>query len=119
RAIDTLYRSTMAGAQAPADARHQMEARLLAARGNPATFGLLPALAALAQARTGAASLDIQTLSFSPSALELKVEAPDAASLDHINQQLRGAGWSADLTSGSAHGKAYEGRIQLKPPGAS
>jgi type II secretion system protein L len=119
RSIDTLYRSTMAGAQAPPDARRQMEARLLAAHANPEGFGFLPALAALAAARSASPSLDIRTLSFNPSSLEMKVAAQDAASLDQINQRLRGAGWRADLTSGAAHGQTYEGRIQLKPPGSS
>jgi hypothetical protein len=60
----------------------------------------------------------VQALSFREGALDLKLAAPDANSLDRISQTLRGVGWQADLTSGVVVGEGYEGRIQIKPRGS-
>jgi type II secretory pathway component PulL len=79
--------------------------------------GFLPALSALAQAHTAAPGSSVESLNYAASTLDLKVSAPDAASLDRLSQQLRGAGLQADLTSGNARGKGYEGRIQVKSQG--
>src|SRR5438094_142385 len=54
-------------------------------------------------------------------ALDLRLSAPDAASLDQLGQALRRNGWQADLTSGGMTGSAYEGRMQVRAgdaPGA-
>jgi hypothetical protein len=80
---------------------------------------LLAALGALAEARNGAPGTSVQTLSFRDGALDLKVAAPSADSLEQISQALRSRGWRADLTSGSAAEGGYEGRIQLRPGGST
>ena len=57
----------------------------------------------------------------SPSAtalLDLRINAPDAASLDAIGQQLRAASWQADIMGGSASGDSYRGRLQIRKAGA-
>ena len=56
----------------------------------------------------------LEALNFHDGALQLKVRAADAQSLDRINRTLRAAGWQADLVSGAAAGDAYEGNIQLR-----
>jgi hypothetical protein len=56
-------------------------------------------------------------LSFRNGAIDLKVSAPDASSLDRIGQALRGNGWQADLTSGNNVGSGYEGRLQIHSNG--
>ena len=50
--------------------------------------------------------------------LDLRIDAPDAASLDAIGQQLRAASWQADIMGGSASGDTYRGRLQIRKAGA-
>jgi cytochrome bd-type quinol oxidase subunit 2 len=61
----------------------------------------------------------VQGLSFREGGLDLRLKASDAASLERIDQALRNGGWQAELTSGSAAGSVYEGRIQMRPGGAA
>ena len=114
--IRDTYRSAM-GTEPPgtAEARHHMEARLLAAQ--RAGGGLLPALQAFVQARDAAPGASMQALNFHGGSLEMKLSAPDASSLDHLSQALRGGGWQADLIGGSNVPQGYEGRIQLRATG--
>lgn len=121
-ALGNVFHAALPGEPMGADARRRMEARLVAVRANGTAAGFLPALAALAQAHAAAPGATIESLSFSANALELKVLAPDAATLDHMSQGLRGGGWTADLTSANARGAAgagYEGRIQMKSAGGA
>ncbi len=109
--IRDTVRSAMPGDPNLLDARKRMEQRLAAARG--AGTGLLPALQALAQARDAAPGTNLQSLNFHNGAVEMKLSAPDASSLDHLNQTLRSNGWQADLLGGTNTGAGYEGRIQV------
>jgi general secretion pathway protein L len=119
RQVDASIRDTfhtaMPGEPSTLDARRRMEQRLLIARG--AGGGLLPALQALAQARDAAPGTSVQALTFHNGALDMKLAAPDAASLDKLSQSLRGNGWQADLTGGGNVGQRYEGRIQVRASG--
>jgi general secretion pathway protein L len=115
--IAETFRMAMPGEQSTVDARRRMEQRLLSAQGGD-NASLLAALDALAQARGSAPGTTVQALSFREGALDLKLAAPDANSLDRISQTLRGVGWQADLTSGVVVGEGYEGRIQIKPRGS-
>ena len=74
----------------------------------------MPALQGLAQAMNGIPGARVQALSFRDGALQLKLRAGDAQSLDRINRNLRAAGWQAELVSGGAAGDAFEGNIQLR-----
>jgi general secretion pathway protein L len=113
--IREAFRTVMPGDAGTVDARRRMEQRLAAARG--AGGGLLPALQALAQAREAAPGTSVQALSFHRGALEMKLAAPDAASLDRISQALRNNGWQADLGSGSNAASGYVGSIQMHAAG--
>ena len=113
--IRDTFRSSMHTEASTSEARHLMERRLAGARG--AGEGLLPALQALAQARDSAPGTSVQSLNFHGGSLEMKLSAPDATSLDRLNQSLRSNGWHADLTGGSNSGSAYEGRIQMRSGG--
>jgi general secretion pathway protein L len=119
RAVDTSIReafhAALPGEANTADARRRMEQRLASARG--AGGGLLPALQALAQARATAPGTTVQALNYKAGSLDMKLRAPDAASLDHLSQSLRGGGWQADLTGGSNTGSGYEGNIQVHASG--
>ena len=68
---------------------------------------------ALSCSASGTGGASLQALSYRDGGLDLKLKANDAASLEHIYQALRNNGWQAELTSGSAAGSGYEGRIQM------
>ncbi len=116
--IEQAFRAAMPGEQNATNARRRMESRLVAVRGSGGS-GLLPALAALVEARSNVPGTTVQAMSFRDGALELKMAAPDADSLDRLSQMLRSSGWQADLTAGNVAGQGYEGRIQIRPRGAS
>jgi general secretion pathway protein L len=111
-AIRETYRSAMQSDANAADARRRMEQRLAATRG--AGGGLLPALQAIAQARDAAPGTSVQSINFHGGSLDMKLSAPDAASLDHLSQTLRTNGWQADLTGGTNSSNGYEGVIQVR-----
>ncbi len=117
--LDQAFRAAMPGEQNTLNARRRMEQRLVLVRSGGGTAGLLPALGALVQARSAVPGTVVQALSFRDGALELKIAAPSADSLDRVSQALRGNGWQADLTAGNVAGQGYEGRIQLRPKGSS
>jgi len=116
--IDQAFRAAMPGEHNTTDARRRMEQRLVTARGGGEFSGLLPALGALAVARNGAPGTVVQALSFREGAVDLKLAAPNAESLDRISRSLRDNGWQADLTAGNAARSGYEGRIQIRPKGS-
>lgn len=119
QSIEETFRTAMPGEQNTVDAKRRMQQRLASTRGDGGSAGLLPALGALAQARTTVPGTAVQTMSYRDGALDLRMSAPDAESLDRLTQVLRADGWQADLTSGNATGSGYEGRLQLRARGAS
>jgi general secretion pathway protein L len=118
-AIGTVARRAMPGDPGTGAVRSRVEQRLLSAQGQSGGSGLLPALAALAQAVSGVNGASVQGLSFREGGLDLRLKAGDAASLERVDQALRNGGWQAELTSGSQGGSAYEGRIQMRPLGSA
>lgn len=117
--IDQTFRSAMPGEQNTIDAKRRMERRLAAASGGADSTGLLAALGALVEARNSAPGTAVQAISFRDGALDLKMAAPNADSLERVSQALKSRGWKADLTAGNATAKGYEGRIQIRPGEAS
>jgi len=115
--IRETFQTAMPGETSSTDARKVMERRL-AAEGSTGSNGLLPALEALVQARSAAPGSTVQALSYRNGAVDLKIAAPDAASLDRIGQALRNIGWQADLTSGNNVANGYEGRLQIHSSGS-
>lgn len=113
---DTFHRA-LPSEPGTADARRRMEQRLAEVHSGGGASGLLGALQAVAQARGGASGTSVQSLNFHDGLLELTLNAPDAASLDHLSQQLRNGGWQADLVGGNTVGSAYQGRVQIHAQG--
>jgi general secretion pathway protein L len=116
--IEQAFRAAMPGENNATNARRRMETKLVAVRSGGGT-GLLSALGALVDARNSVPGTNVQNMSFKEGALELKMAAPDADSLDRVSQALRTGGWEADLKSGNVAGDSYEGRIQIRPRGTS
>ena len=78
----------------------------------------LPALVAIANARGAVPNAKIEGITFRDGTVDLRIDAPDAASLDAIGQQLRAASWEANIMGGSASGDTYRGRLQIRKAGA-
>ncbi|MBS0366615.1 MAG: type II secretion system protein GspL [Proteobacteria bacterium] len=120
RQVDASIRDTfhtaMPGIPDASDARHRMEQRLGVTRGSGT--GLLGALQQVAQASAQVPGTQVQALNYHGGALEMKLSAADAASLDRVSQSFRNAGWQASLTSGSNAAAGYEGRIEVRANGS-
>jgi general secretion pathway protein L len=116
--IEDAFRAAMPGQQNATNARRRVEARLAQLHGGGGAGALLPALVALASARSAAPAATIEGINFRDGTMELRISAPDAASLDAIGQQLRAANWQAEIQGGSANGDAYRGRMQIRKAGA-
>jgi general secretion pathway protein L len=114
--IGAIARNALPGDSGQGPVRTRVEQRLLGAQGDSTGTGFMPALAALAQALSGAHA-SLQALSYRDGGLDLKLKASDADSLERINQALRSNGWQAELTSGGAATSGYEGRIQMRRAG--
>lgn len=115
--IEEAFRVAMPGQNNATNARRRVEQRLAEVRsGGGGT--LLPALSALASARSAAPAATIEGITFRDGSLQLRIIAPDAASLDAIGQQLRAASWQADIVGGTASGDSYRGSMQIRKAGA-
>ena len=112
--ISDTFRMAMPGQPKPLDPRRQMEMRLNAAQNGGGEGGFLPALQAIVDARTVAPGTTLKALSFRQGTVDMKLNAKDATSLDHMSQSLKTHGWQAELTSGNATDNCYEGRIQIR-----
>jgi general secretion pathway protein L len=116
--IQEAFRAAMPGQQNATNARRRVEQRLGEVSGGGATGTLLPALSAIASARSAAPGATIEGITFRDGTVDLRMTAPDAASLDAIGQQLRSSSWQADIMGGSASGDSYRGRLQVRKAGA-
>lgn len=115
--IEDAFRAAMPGSQNATNARRRIAQRLDEVRSGGGG-ALLPALSALAAARNAAPSTTIEGINYRDGVLDLRVIAPDAASLDAIGQQLRAASWQADIKDLTASGDNYRGRLQIRKAGA-
>ncbi len=116
--IEEAFRAAMPGQQNATNARRRVAQRLEEIRGGGGGGALLPALSALANARTAAPTTTIEGINFREGVLDLRVIAPDAASLDAIGQQLRAGSWQADIKDLTQSGDSYRGRLQIRKAGA-
>jgi general secretion pathway protein L len=116
-ALCDTFHTALPGRPCTGDLRQQMEDRLRVVRGSGGANGLLGALQALAQARTAAPGTSVQSLNFHDGGLEMTLNAPDAASLNRLSEQLRNNGWQSNLIGGNTVGNAYQGRVQIRAQG--
>ena len=114
-ALADVVRQAMPDDPSVRNARQRVEQRLLAVRGAGGSGGsMLSALGALANAQGSVPAASVKGFTFRDGTMELRVTAPDAASLDAVAQQFNANGWQAQLLSGNASGETYQGRIEVK-----
>lgn len=116
--IEDAFRAAMPGQQNATNARRRVAQRLDEINSGGGGGNLLPALSALANARSAAPTTTIEGINFRDGVLDLRVIAPDAASLDAIGQQLRAGSWQADIKDLTQSGDSYRGRLQIRKAGA-
>jgi general secretion pathway protein L len=118
QSIGDIARAALPGDSGGGAVRTRVEQRLLSAQDEAASGGLMPAMAALAQALGTAPGTTLQGFSLREGGLDLRLKAADAETLEHVNESLRNNGWQAELTSGGPSAGGYEGRIRMRPAGA-
>lgn len=116
--ISRVYGTIFPG-QSPGPApRRAIEARLQEVAGGAGQNGeLMPLLAALSAARQNVPSARLESVSFKPGTLQLKVSAPDAATLEQYSQALRAGGYGANVASGSQSPAGFQGTIDVTETG--
>jgi general secretion pathway protein L len=114
-----LYGSIFPGQRPGREPRRTLERRLSALAGGGGSKGELASLlAAVAAAKQNVPVAKLESLSFKPGSMQLKLTAPDASTLEQFNQALRAGGYSAELAAGNARGGSYEGQVQLSGGGS-
>jgi len=115
--IEDAFRAAMPGQQNATNARRRVAQRLDEVRsGGGGT--LLPALVAIATAKSTSPATTIEGITFREGVVSMRVIAPDAASLDAMSQQLRATNWNAEIKDLNASGDSYRGRVEIKKAGA-
>ena len=110
-----LYGAIFPGQPMGSRPRRALEKRLSAVAGGGGAQGeLLHLLAAVAAAKQNVPVAQLESLTFKPGGMQLKLNAPDASTLEQFNQALRASGYKAELTGGIARGASYEGQVELK-----
>jgi general secretion pathway protein L len=117
-AIAEVVRVTLPGESAVENPRARIEQRLLAVRAGQGDSGpWLRALVALAAARVASPDAELQSMGLESGAVNVRIKAANAESLERISAALRAGGWRAELQAGNASENAYEGRIRLSMAG--
>ncbi len=113
--ITQEFRLAMPGQQNAMNARRRVQQRLVELQGGSGNSSLLPALSAFATARVAAPQAQIESVKYNKDGtLELRMSAPDAATLELISQQMRAANWEATLGGGSTAGLGYRSSMKIR-----
>jgi len=117
--VERVYGSIFPGQRPGPAPRRALETRMRAAAsgGSPAG-GMMPLLAALAAARQNVPVATLQSFTFRPGGLQLRLAAPDAATLEQFSQALRAGGYAAQVSSGRQHEGGFEGQIDMTAAGS-
>lgn len=116
--VERVYGAIFPGQRPGATPRRALENRMRAvASGDRPAGELMPLLAALSAARQNVPVASLEGITFKPGELQLKLSAPDAATLEQFSQALRAGGYSAQVSSGRQHEGGFEGQIDMKESG--
>ena len=116
--ITQVFHQAMPDVHSTANARQQMEGRLGLIRGGAGASGsLLYSLGAVGGALSQVPSTSVANINYRDTVLDLKLTAPDVASLDQVMKLVAQRGLAASLEGTSQQGTQFEGRLQIKGAG--
>lgn len=115
--IANVFHQAMPAAHNASNARQQMEGRLGLAGNGGASGGLLESLGALGGALTQVPSTSVGNINYRDTVLDLKLTAPDIASLDRVMKLISQRGLAARLEGTSQKGTQFEGHLQIRGTG--
>lgn len=118
-AIEQVFHQALPEARNVTNPRQQMEGRLGLGRSSGTKAGLLESLGALGGAMTQVPSTSLSSMSYRDTILDLKLSAPDVASLDQITKLVTQRGFTASLEGTNQQGAQFEGRLQIRGGGKS
>jgi general secretion pathway protein L len=115
----SLFSSVFPGQQPGPDPRRQFQKRLTEIAGGPGQQGeMLPLLAAIAAAGQNVPIAKLESLTFKPGSMQLRLSAPDAQALELFSQAVRAGGYEVEIISGQIQGDHYSGQLQVKARGS-
>ncbi|MET0281471.1 MAG: type II secretion system protein GspL [Steroidobacteraceae bacterium] len=118
QSIAGMYGAIFPGQAPGAAPRRALEKRLAEIAGGAGQQGeLLQLLAAVAAARQNVPVAKVESLNFKPGSLQMRLAAPDAATLEMFSQALRAGGYGAQVTAGNQRGERYEGQVDVTVSG--
>lgn len=117
--IERVYGTIFPGQRPGPAPRRALETRMRAAgtAGSPAGE-MMPLLAAVAAARQNVPVATLQSLTFKPGGMQLRLNAPDANALEQFSQALRAGGYAAQVSTGRPHDGGFEGQIEVTVTGS-
>ncbi len=117
--IEQVYAAIFPGQRPGAAPLRAIETRMRAVgdAGSPAGE-LMPLLAAVSAARQNVPVATLDAITFKPGELQLKLKAPDAATLEQFSQALRAGGFGAQVSSGRQLEGGFEGQIDMTAAGS-
>jgi general secretion pathway protein L len=119
QSIAVLYGSIFPGQPPGPEPRRRLERRLASVSGDANQQGeLMHLLAAVAAARQNVPVAQLQSFTFKPGSMQMKLTAPDATTLEQFSKALGASGYTAQVTGGSVRGEVYEGQVEVRNPGS-
>ncbi len=115
--IEQVYKQTFPGTRRVVNARVQMEQKLKELRraaGSQDTGGLLPLLAAGAEAVAREKTVEVAGVSYRQGKVELRIEGKDLQSLERIKQFVEDKGLAAEIQSADTSGQKVSARIVIR-----
>lgn len=114
--IEQVYKDTFPGVRRVVNARVQMEQKLKELRrtaGSRKSGGLLPLLAAGAEAVAREKGVRVEGVSYRQGKVELRIEGEDLQALERIKQFVEGRGLAAEIQSADTSGQKVSARILI------
>ncbi|MCC5794768.1 MAG: type II secretion system protein GspL [Chromatiales bacterium] len=121
RVVEEAFRQTFPDERQIRDVRAQLESRRRALGRQPeaASRQFLDSLDVLALALGETSSVRLEAINYRSGSMELRLLAPDVASLDSVRQRVTAAGrFQAEIQSANAVGDQVQGRMRITSGGA-
>ncbi len=114
-----LFGAVFPGQRPSAEPRRQFQKRLdEISGGTPQQGEFLTMLAAVAAAEQNVPIARLESLTFKPGAMQLRLSTPDAEALDLFKRALGAGGYAVEIQSGQPQAEHYVGQLEVKARGS-